>query len=73
MTTTRRPTIATAQLETSGNAPMLDAIDKAGDPLVQAMRRRMRAYAELPGLGDIKADRTIRRSHKHSVKHKACR
>ncbi len=70
--TNRRSSIQ-AMPETSGAAPIVDAIDKAGDPLAQAMRRRLRAYAELPGLGDIKADRTIRRSHKHSTPHRAHR
>ena len=74
MTATRRPTIQ-AMPETSGTAPILDAIDRGGDALSQAMRRRLASYAEIksPAELGIKARDLPIRSRSHSRRHKAIR
>jgi hypothetical protein len=44
------------------------------DALQRAMDRRRASYAELPGLGNIRADRSIPiRNRNHSVRHRAIR
>lgn len=51
-----------------------ETADATTDALLRATARRLAAYAELPGLGDIRADRSLPiRERRHSVPRKAIR